>query len=47
MFPMFVTRQQLRLAAHVYCQEHGLTPALYLTRVEAETINARLVVVIF
>lgn len=43
---MLVTRKQLRLAAHVYCQEHDLPPALYLQRVEAETINAGLVVVI-
>lgn len=46
MFPMVVTRQQLRLAAEVYCQEHDLPTALYLTRIEWETINAGLVIVI-
>lgn len=46
MFPMILTRNQLRLAALVYCQEHNLPVGLYLTRVEAETINAGLVVLI-
>ncbi len=46
MFPMLLTRKQLRLAAAVYCEEHGLPQALFLQRVEWETVNAGLVIVI-
>lgn len=43
---MILTREQLRIAALEYCAKHDLPAALYLTRVEWETINAGLVVVI-
>jgi len=43
-FPMLLTKQQLRYAARVYCEMHGLPIALYLQNVEWETINAGLVI---
>jgi hypothetical protein len=44
MFPMLLTRQQLRYAAKVYCEVHEIPVSLYVQRVEWETINAGLVV---
>jgi hypothetical protein len=43
MFPMLLSRQQLRLAAQVYCQVHNL-PYTFIPDVEWHTLNAGLVI---
>lgn len=42
---MLLTRQQLKLAAEVYCTEYGL-PASYIFIIEWSTISAGLGVII-